>query len=194
MTLCPEKSTIVRAGCELPVQLRTVPAGEAGRIVDEVFAGLSAQSRYLRFHSPVSQLSGPMRRRLTDLDGRHRAAVVAEAADGPTRTPIGLVRLAEIGDGSADVAIAVVDAWQRRGIGGRLLGAAVELAETLGYTELRGLVLPENDAMRQMARRAFPQARLRFDGATLALAVPIGPAAYVVTHEDVLADLLYRGG
>ena len=192
-----QKSTIVRTPEPVDVHLRPVPPGAAGPMVDTVFAGLSAGSRYLRFHAPVLRLTEPVRRRLADLDGRHRAAVVAEVLDGPTpttRTPIGMVWLVDLGAGAVDVGIAVVDRWQRRGVGRRLLLAATELAEALGYAELRGSVLPENDAMRRLARRAFPHARPRWDGDALAFAVPIGAAAHTVTHEDVLADLLFRGG
>ena len=185
MLACPQNSTIVRT--------RELSAIGVGPVVDAVFAGLSERSRYLRFHAPVPQLSGPLRRRLTDLDGRHRAALVAEAVDGCGVTPIGIVRLADVGAGSADVAIAVVDAWQRRGVGRRLLEAVAELADRLGYTQLDGLVLAENAAMRGLAERAFPLARVRFGGDAVRYSVPVGRSVPTVTHEDVLADLLHRG-
>lgn len=186
------KRTIVRS--DDSVRLRPVLAAEAGWIVEAVFAGLSARSRYLRFHAPIPRLTAPLRRRLAELDGRHRAAIVAETLGHPGPTPVGLVQLADLGDGAADVAIAVVDAWQRRGVGRRLLDAAAAHAEALGYRELRGLTLPENDGMRRLVRRALPASRLRRDGDAVALTVPIGPATATVTHSDVLADLLYRGG
>jgi GNAT superfamily N-acetyltransferase len=172
------------------VTLRELPPGDAGRAVDTVFAGLSARSRYLRFHSPVPRLSDSLRRQLAELDGRRRAALVAEALDHGGPFPIGIVRLADCGAGRADVAVAVVDAWQRRGVGRRLLAAAAELAERLGYTDLCGLVLPENLAMRGLIRQVFAQSRVRLDDQVLEFTLPLGAAAYTVTHEDVLADLL----
>jgi GNAT superfamily N-acetyltransferase len=191
MYICPETRTIVRTS-RSGVSIRELCAPEAAAVVDAVFRGLSAQSRYLRFHSPVSHLSDPLRRQLVNLEDRQRAALVAEAVDHAGSTPIGLAHLAGTDTGSADVAVAVVDAWQRRGVGRRLLAAAVELADELGYTELRGTVLPENRGMRRLAGR-FPQARTRFGGDVVDVVIPLGPAAYAVTHEDVLADLLYRG-
>jgi GNAT superfamily N-acetyltransferase len=191
MIACGRNRTIVRAYPEL--RLRPVGSDEAGPVVDAVIAGLSARSRYLRFHAPVPRLSDALRRQLTTLDGRHRA-VVAETVDGPSRTtPVGLVQLADLDGRSADVAIAVVDDWQRRGVGRRLLVAAAELAEQLGLAELRGFALSENVPIRELARRAFPQLRVRFRDDGLELAAALGPAAHTVTHEDVLADLLYRG-
>jgi GNAT superfamily N-acetyltransferase len=188
------KSTIVRTPVEPVIHLRTLPPGTAERILDAVFAGLSPRSRYLRYHAPLPRLTEALRRQLADLDGRHRSAIVAEVADGPHVTPIGLVELADTGDGTAEVAIAVADAWQRRGVGRRLMLAAAEHAEALGYTRLHGHALPGNDALRRLARHTFPQARLRLGGDTDAFEVPIGPAAWAVTHDDVLADLLHRGG
>jgi acetyltransferase len=53
--------------------------------------------------------------------------------------------------GNAEVAVVVADAWQRRGIGTRLLRALAHHAS--GYEALRGLILAENRAMLALARR-----------------------------------------
>jgi GNAT superfamily N-acetyltransferase len=157
--------------------------------VEAVFAGLSPRSRYLRFHSPVPRLPDSVRARLVDIDGARHAAVVAEVHD---LGPIGLAQIFGPGHGTADVAVAVVDAWQRRGIGRRLLTAVAAVAEEIGYTELRGSILPENVAMQRLARSVLPWARPWFDGETVQFSAPIGPAAWTVTHEDLLADLANR--
>jgi hypothetical protein len=57
---CQENSTIVRTR-----ELSAVTAAGGRRGLRR----LSERSRYLRFHAPIPQLSGPLRRRLTDLDG-----------------------------------------------------------------------------------------------------------------------------
>jgi GNAT superfamily N-acetyltransferase len=155
--------------------------------VDAVFAGLSPRSRYLRFHSPVPRLPESVRARLVDIDGIRHAAVVAEVCD---LGPIGIAQVFGAGNGTADVAVAVVDAWQRRGIGRRLLTSVAALAEEIGYTELRGSILPENVAMQRLARNVLPWARPWFDGETVQFVAAIGPAAWTVTHEDLLADLV----
>jgi GNAT superfamily N-acetyltransferase len=154
--------------------------------VDAVFAGLSPRSRYLRFHSPIPRLPASVRARLVDIDGTRHAAVVAVAGSDP----IGIAQVFGPGHGTADVAVAVVDAWQRRGIGRRLLTAVAALAEEIGYTELRGSILPENVAMQRLARSVLPWARPWFDGETVQFVGAIGPAAWTVTHEDLLADLV----
>ena len=170
--------------------VRPLDRATAGRAVDAVFAGLSPHSRYLRFHSPIPRLPAAVRARLVDVDGTRQAAVVAEVdgPDGPR--PIGIARVIGTGHGTADLAVAVVDAWQRRGIGRRLLGAVAAIAEAIGYTELRGSVLPENVAMQRLARSVLPMARPWYDGETVQIVAPIGAAAWTVTHEDLLADLV----
>lgn len=162
----------------------------AGPAVDAVFAGLSPRSRYLRFHSPVPRLPASVRARLIDVDGTRHAAVVAEVAAPGGLQPIGLAQVIGDGGGTADVAVAVVDAWQRRGIGRRLLTAVAAVAEDIGYTALRGMVLPENVAMQGLARSVLPWARPWYDGESIQFVASIGSAAWTVTHEDLLADLV----
>lgn len=171
MLTCREKSTIVR----------TMLASEADQVVDTVFAGLSPRSRYLRFHAPVPRLSSGMRRMLLPVDGIHRIAVAAWCGT----EALGIARATATGAGSADLAVAVVDAWHRRGLGRRLLTAVTELAERAGHTELQGAVLPENVAMLRLVRKLYPMARMHFDGDAVQVRIPIGAAAWTITDEDL---------
>jgi GNAT superfamily N-acetyltransferase len=173
--VCAEESTIVRP----------ISESEGDHVVDSVFAGLSVRSRHLRFHSPIRVLSPSLRRVLLPIDGRRRIAVAAWCG----AEPLGIARVTVTGPGVADIAVAVVDAWQRRGLGRRLVTAAGELAERAGITELQGAVLPDNVAMLELVRRLFPLALRRFDGDAIQLRIPIGAAAWTITHEDLLADL-----
>ncbi len=171
------------------VVVRPVAPVEAEHVVDAVFAGLSPRSRFLRFHSSVPRLPSTVRAALAAVDGRRHAAVVAVA---PGVGPVGVARVIGPGGGRADLAVAVVDAWQRRGLGGRLLTAVTALAEDLGHTELRGAVLPENAAMLALARRLLPGVRSHYDGEVVELIVPLGAGRWTITEEDLLADLLSR--
>ena len=100
---------------------------DEGAVLDTVFAGLSPQSRYLRFHSPIPQLAAPVRRALLAVDGRDHVALVAMARG----EPVGIARLIRdrLRPDEAEVAFEVVDAWQRRGVGRLLLTALAERAE-----------------------------------------------------------------
>jgi GNAT superfamily N-acetyltransferase len=191
MVPSPRNSTIVRAlQSSSAIAVEPLDRADAEQVLDAVFAGLSLQSRLHRFHSPVPRLPPPVRARLVDVDGHRHAAVVAWTRG----EPIGIARV--IGDGTpgsgADLAVAVVDVWQRRGVGTRLLTAVTDLAERLGYRELRGAVLPENVAMQKLARKVAPWLRAHYDGEVVQLTVPLGEAVWTITHEDLVADLTGR--
>jgi GNAT superfamily N-acetyltransferase len=161
------------------VQVRELGAGDA-EVLDVVFAGLSARSRYLRFHSPVSRLTPSARRSLTAFDGRAHVAFGA-FADG---RPIGIVRIVVLGPGRAELAVEVVDAWHGRGVGTRLVRAARDRAVELGYRELVAEVLAENFAMLTVMRQVFPIVRTSRVGSELTIVLPIED------DELGLADLI----
>ncbi|GLZ29500.1 hypothetical protein Lesp02_16900 [Lentzea sp. NBRC 105346] len=165
--------------------VRELDRTTAPAAVEAVFAGLSWRSRYLRFHAPTPRLTSAMRTALSNVDGHDHAAVVAVK----NNRPIGIARLIRTGCGRADIAVAVVDAWQRRGVGRRLLTALGDLAARLRCTELTGEVLPENDAMLRLVRRAFPGVRLTREDDVVHVSYPIGWATAALTHEDLLRDL-----
>jgi GNAT superfamily N-acetyltransferase len=181
------QETIVRA-FDASVAIRPLTRSEAPAALDAVFAGLSARARFLRFHSPLPRLSPQLRASLADLDGHRRVAVLAEAQG----CPVGIAQFVATGLDEAEMAVAVVDAWQRRGIGTRLLAALGELATELGYTRLTGSVLPENAAMLALTARLAPWPRPIWDGEVVRVVLPLGPAAWTITDDDVLAALVAR--
>lgn len=171
--------------------VRELSRHDAGHAVDTVFAGLSPRSRYLRFHAPVPRLPAVVRDRLVAVDGIGHIAFVAEApgVDGPV--PVGIARVIRNAarPGRADIAVAVVDDWQRCGVGTRLLTELVAVAERRGVRLLQGDVLAENVAIIALARRVAPATRVRFADGTAQLDIPLGPDAWTVTHEDLVASM-----
>ena len=137
------------------VEIRRLRPHEAGDAVDAVFAGMSDESRRMRFHLPITRLPAYFRQELVRLDGRTRAAVVARV-DG---TSVGVGRIAALSATEAEVAVALVDEWHGHGIGRQLLSAAAELAADIGYRELVADVLAENTAMLKVLDSVFPGAR-----------------------------------
>ncbi|WP_420821829.1 GNAT family N-acetyltransferase [Pseudonocardia broussonetiae] len=156
-------------------------------MLDALFAGLSARSRYLRFHSPTPRLTGVVRRGLLDVDGRDRIALVAHTDDGPVGMTQ-LVRDARARD-EAEVAVAVVDAWQGRGVGRLLVEAAVARARTTGLDRLHARVLAGNAPALGLFRTVLPLCLTRYDGDVLELVGVLGGGSGI-TLDDVLADLL----
>ncbi|MFD5830347.1 GNAT family N-acetyltransferase [Lentzea sp. NPDC060358] len=158
----------------------------AGEAVDAVFAGLSARSRYLRFHAPTPRLTSSARRVLTDVDGERHAAVCARVGGDP----VGIARLIKTGECGAEIALAVVDLWQRRGVGRRMLEELTGIAARMGVAELHGDVLPDNLAMLALARQVLPGVRLTREDDTVHLSYPLAWAGAEITDADLVNSLL----
>jgi GNAT superfamily N-acetyltransferase len=124
--------------------------------VDTVFAGLSPNSRYFRFHTGSDRLVETVRRSLTDVDGHDRIGMIAEVATSGGWKPVGMAHLYRVGEHWGEVAVMVVDAWHRHGIGRQLLYALSERAVELGFQEVHARVVLENDAVLRLAHHLFP--------------------------------------
>jgi len=115
----------------------------------DAVAGLSPRSRYLRFAAPMPRISERLLEQMMDLDGdRH----VAYAALTPDETAVvGVARFVRTADDPqvAEVAIAIADEWQGRGMGSLLVAALVDRARESGLRSLTATMLSENrDAAR----------------------------------------------
>ena len=133
-----------------PVLLRPVGPEDADRVQSFVRA-LSPQSRRSRFLSGLSELLPYMLRRLTEPARPHEFGLLALAGDPGARSVVGMGHCALEEGSTAELAVVVADAWQRRGVGTRLVEALAR--HVSGVEALRGIVLAENQAMLALARR-----------------------------------------
>lgn len=129
------------------VQIRPIESTDA-TLIREFVGSLSYEARYLRFMGTVKELSSQAIDRLTRVDHRREAALVAVAHyDGLDRI-VGVARYAmNADDETCDFAIVVADNWQRRGLGSRLLTLLVDAACTRGLRRIGGDVLAINRPM-----------------------------------------------
>jgi acetyltransferase len=115
---------------------------------------LSERSSYLRLMTPLRHASDSLVAQLMDVDGEHRFALVATVAVEGAERFIAVARYAQIdATSTAEVAVTVADAWQRRGIASRLVTRLRDHARKRGITTLVGEVLPDNGAMLALARK-----------------------------------------
>jgi GNAT superfamily N-acetyltransferase len=123
----------------------------------QMFERCTAATRYRRFHGPVKAIP---ERYLTEALSRspfHHALVAclepnpASAADPAPFADLdvragGIVALAScrmVDEGAAELGLLVEDAWQRHGLGTRLLGDLVDQASRSGLRVLQAQVLAE---------------------------------------------------
>jgi GNAT superfamily N-acetyltransferase len=159
-----------RAGARITAAIRPVCAADMGALGD-FFAGLSPQTRYLRFFAPVTP--GPeLLRRMSGGDGRTDAVVAVRAG-----VIIGHAMAAEAvgprGGRTADVGVVVADAWQGLGVGSALMGALITGARARGVTSLTMDVLPGNGKMLAMIAGHWPAARIERSADFLTFRVPL---------------------
>ena len=130
------------------VQLRPiVPEDEP--LLHEAVASMSERTVYFRFFSPIKRMSDALAHRLAVVDYNDRFALVAT-----TRRPSGKERIVGVarydrarGTDVAEVAVAVIDELQRRGLGGQLLAELARVARAHGIRTFSLIVLPENREM-----------------------------------------------
>lgn len=109
---------------------------------------LSDETRYYRFFYRVNDLTPQMLARFTQVDYDREMALVA-LTDVETRPAFaGVARyIANADQTSAEFAIVVADAWQRRGVGRVLMRGLIVCAKRRGFETLRGTILRENEPM-----------------------------------------------
>jgi RimJ/RimL family protein N-acetyltransferase len=128
-----------------PVTIRPITSADKPRLAAALDT-MSPKSRYLRFHSAREGLTEGELRQLTELDHEHHVAWGAIAEGEPGRPGIGVARFIRNPNepDTAEFSIAVVDAWQRRGLGSLLLRTLLVSAAERQVRRLVGTVLPEN--------------------------------------------------
>jgi RimJ/RimL family protein N-acetyltransferase len=110
---------------------------------------MSQVSRRSRFQSAPPRLTNRMLDHLVDDVDQfdHVAVLLLAPADHAAETPVGVGRIIRYAQdpSSADIALAVADDWQNRGVGSALAGALVR-RRPAGLTHLRTVVSAQNTA------------------------------------------------
>jgi GNAT superfamily N-acetyltransferase len=118
----------------------------------EGFARLSAESRQLRFLTSKPRLTPAELRYFTEIDHHdHEALGALDPVDG---RGLGIARYIRHGEDpeGAEVAVTVIDEWQRRGLGTELLNRLVDRARQEGIGHFTALVAADNEGVLGMLR------------------------------------------
>ena len=137
------------------------------------FQQLSAESRYRRFLTTFSELSGAMVRYLTEIDHHdHEAMIALEERTGDGIGVARYVRDPKRPD-TAEVAVTVVDEWQGRGVGTLLLEVICGRAREEGVKTFTALMLATNQDMMDVFRGLAPVRIVDQQTGTVEIEMPI---------------------
>jgi GNAT superfamily N-acetyltransferase len=168
---CTTEKTVSANGFTSLTQATTIirPASRADlAALGDFFAGLSVQTRYLRFFAPVRPT--PAMLHMLSGSGAHVDAIVAVrggviighamAADQSKTESLRPPGTAwdPLGPTVTDIGVVVADAWQGRGIGSALVRALVARAQARGVTSIAMEVLHANHRVLAMIERRWPAA------------------------------------
>jgi len=141
----PDYREVIELNDGTPVTLRLViPADKP--LLERGMDDFSKESRFRRFLYAKMRLTNADLRYLTEIDGVDHFAIGAlnKAGDG-----IGVARFVRFGDDRevAEPAIAVIDAYQNRGLGYALFRRLMAAARERGIRRFHGSILSGNTAM-----------------------------------------------
>ena len=144
------------------VTIRPIRAADL-ELEREFVTGLSPVTGYHRLMSTRTPSPAELRR-FTNIDPRREVALIATTTVDGRERQVGVARYVkdESKPDEAEFAIVLADAWQRRGLGRRLLASLIDVAKRDGVRRLVGTTLSDNEGMLRLARRlGFSLARNR---------------------------------
>ena len=138
--------------------------------VSAVFGRLGDQSRRARFNGPKPCLTSAELKQLAAVDHSHHALVAYVEGDPQ---PVAIARLARNDHDSAEIAFAVADSYQHRGIGSALAVELIADARAAGITEITALASSDNPATLALLRRTTEVVDVHFEGPELSIRAAI---------------------
>ncbi len=133
--------------------IRPIRPSDADLLIDH-FYSLSKKSIYMRFFSPVKQLSKSMVIKFTQIDYDREIALVALMGKGRDKKIVGVCRIILEPDKTlGEFALAISDNWQGKGIGSSLLRQCLKAAKGKGVKQVMGIVLAENTQMVKLGKK-----------------------------------------
>ena len=156
----------------MDIEIRPIePTDKAGLAAAvEVSSDEAIRRRFLGPHGPLTPAELIS---LTEVDHEdHEALVAVEPATGHS---VGVARYVRDRDhrDSAEIAFAVLEAWQGRGVGKALMRHLAEYARTHGITRFTALMLADNQPMRHLLADLGEVRVLSREGGTVELAVDL---------------------
>lgn len=155
------------------VLIRPIRPSDKG-LLSRGLANLSLKSAYARFLSPKPRFTTEELRYLTEVDAISHVALVAVAADDPSRLA-GVGRYVRLKDdpGTAEIAIVVADDLQGQGLGNHLGVLLTEHARAGGIKRFVAHMLSDNVPAHRLFQRISANLTTEHDSGVDLLSVPL---------------------
>ena len=144
------RTSTLRDGTE--VLIRPIKPEDA-ELEREFIVGLSDESSFYRFFSVPHDPSPEMIRALCNVDYEKQMALVAETRQGQRKFFAGVARIMESTENRAEMAVVVGDDFQGKGLAVQLMTLLLDFARDRKFASVYALILPENTAMINLARK-----------------------------------------
>ncbi len=169
-----ESNAVLRDGGS--IHLRALRPDDKPRLAD-LFARMSPESAYFRFFRSKRKLTELELETFTTLDFVRDAAIVGTLRDDGEEQIVGVGRYSAIGEPGAplqraEIAFAVDDKHQGRGIGTLLLERLAPIARKNGIREFEAEVLGENNRMISMFATSGFLVKKSFEGGVFHVSFP----------------------
>jgi len=132
--------------------------------IDELkrgFEKLSEYSRYCRFLTQKGEIAEEHYEQISNIDNTDHLALCAIDLSKDPQAGMGIARYVRVEKESdvAEAAVTVIDEYQKKGLGTRLLTLLVQLASEHGINHFRAHVLSSNKGMMKILKRHGAQIR-----------------------------------
>jgi len=156
----------------MQLEIRPIDAADKAGL-ESAIQQSSSDAIYRRFLGPHGPLTAAELRYLTEVDHHDHEALLA--IDPESGRSVGVARYVRDGErrDSAEVAFAVLESWQGRGVGKALMHALVDRAREEGITRFTALMLSHNRQMQHLLADLGPTHVLSREGGAVELAVDL---------------------
>jgi acetyl coenzyme A synthetase (ADP forming)-like protein len=155
------------------IYIRAIRPDDKQRLLEH-FQRMSQESIYHRFFGLKHSLTRDDLVRFTEVDFKTHVALVATLREEGTERFIGVGRYVSSSPGSAEVAFAVLDAHQGRGVGTLLLEHLGRIARAAGIVEFQADVLGDNNRMLEVFAKSGFRVKRSTEAGTVHLSFPTG--------------------
>jgi acetyltransferase len=120
----------------------------------EMFTHFSQVTQRFRFFTLIKDITHELLIRYTQIDYDRETAIIAEIESQGRKIIIGAVRLIEdVIDETAEFAIVVADAWQKKGLGEKLADQIIRVARQQGLKKIYLSFLKDNYAIKSLVKK-----------------------------------------